>query len=100
MSKDDDKTIQDLFSRLAQASVQVLYNLLSSPVVLGPGRQYCFHKMLNANNISYSKCKFKLSHFPNINLLDQWEKLLSVSICCWVIYVCHIELAIAGCKCF
>ena len=28
------------FSRLAQASVQVLYNVLSSPVVLSPGLQY------------------------------------------------------------
>ena len=26
-----------IFSRLAQASVQALYNLSSSPVVLGPG---------------------------------------------------------------
>ena len=29
-----------IFSRLAQASVQALYNLSSSPVVLGPGATY------------------------------------------------------------
>ena len=28
-----------IFSRLAQASVQALYNLSSSPVVLGPGTE-------------------------------------------------------------
>ena len=49
-------------------------------------------------NISYSK--YKLRHFLNIFLQDQWEKLLAVSICCCIIYVCYKELAIAGCKCF
>ena len=57
-------------------------------------------KTLTANNISHSKCKYKLRHFPNISLHYQWEKLLTVSICCWVLYICHIELAIAGCWCF
>ena len=33
-------------------------------------------------------------------LQDQWEKLLAVSICCCMIYVCYKELAIAGCKWF
>ena len=43
---------------------------------------------------------YKLRHFLNIFLQDQWEKLLAVSICCCIIYVCYKELAIAGCKCF
>ena len=33
-------------------------------------------------------------------LQDQWEKLLAVSICCCMIYVCYKEIAIAGCKWF
>ena len=43
---------------------------------------------------------YKLRHFLNIFLQDQWEKLLAVSICCCIIYVYYKELAIAGCKCF
>ena len=42
-------------------------------------------KMLTANNISYSKFKYKFRHFSNIDFHCQWLKLFTVSICCRVI---------------